>query len=60
MISIPCRPLRRRIHAGYHRRNPTGRYYPPCSLFAPEKRYGVDVDPVRRESSAGQIGSLGK
>ena len=24
---------------------PAGHYYPPCSLFVPEKRYGVDVDP---------------
>jgi hypothetical protein len=36
---------------------PVGAYYPPCSLFAPEKRYGVEVDPfaVRMD---GQIGSL--
>ena len=32
-------------------------YYPPCSLFAPEKRYGVDVDPFAVNLS-GQIGSL--
>lgn len=37
--------------------NPTGRYLPPCSLFAPEKRYGVDVDPFAL-SLSGQIGSL--
>ena len=36
---------------------PTGTYYPPCSLFAPEKRYGVDVDPLAIELG-GQIGSL--
>lgn len=32
-------------------------YYPPCSLFAPERRYGVDVDPYA-VSLSGQIGSL--
>ncbi len=37
--------------------NPTGRYLPPCSLFAPEKRYGVEVDPFA-VSISGQIGSL--
>ena len=37
--------------------NPTGRYLPPCSIFAPEKRYGVDVDPYA-VSLSGQIGSL--
>jgi hypothetical protein len=37
--------------------NPTGRFMPPCSLFAPEKRYGVDVDPFA-VSLSGQIGSL--
>jgi hypothetical protein len=36
---------------------PTSTYYPPCSLFAPEKRYGVDSDPFA-VSLAGQIGSL--
>jgi len=30
---------------------------PPCSLFAPEKRYGVEVDPFA-VSLSGQIGSL--
>jgi hypothetical protein len=35
----------------------TGPYYPPCSLFAPEKRYGVDVDPFAINMS-GQVGSL--
>jgi hypothetical protein len=39
--------------------NPTGRYMPPCSLFAPEKRYGVDVDPFA-VNLGGQIGSLSK
>ncbi|MEY3895173.1 MAG: hypothetical protein RLZZ214_692 [Verrucomicrobiota bacterium] len=38
---------------------PTGTYYPPCSLFAPEKRYGVDVDPFS-VILGGQIGSLAK
>ena len=37
--------------------NPLGKYYPPCSLFAPEKRYGVDIDPFAVKM-AGQIGSL--
>ncbi|MEI6673653.1 MAG: hypothetical protein WCO57_00590 [Verrucomicrobiota bacterium] len=36
---------------------PTGLYYPPCSIFAPEKRYGVDKDPFG-VSLSGQIGSL--
>jgi len=35
----------------------SGQYFPPCSLFAPEKRYGVDVDPFAVNMS-GQIGSL--
>lgn len=39
--------------------NPTGRYMPPCSLFTPEKRYGVDVDPFA-VTLGGQIGSLAK
>ena len=39
--------------------NPTGRFMPPCSLFTPEKRYGVDVDPFA-VSLGGQIGSLAK
>jgi len=36
---------------------PSGTYYPPCSIFAPERRWGVEVNPpmvVQR----GQIGSL--
>jgi hypothetical protein len=37
--------------------NPSGLFYPPCSLFAPEKRYGVDVD-AYGISLRGQIGSL--
>ena len=37
--------------------NPTGSYFPPCSLFSPEKRYGVDVDPFAVDLR-GQIGSL--
>jgi hypothetical protein len=40
--------------AGY---TPTGSYFPPVSLFAPEKRYGVDVDPYA-VNVAGQFGSL--
>lgn len=40
--------------AGY---TPTGAYYPPCSLFAPEKRYGVDINPYNVVLS-GQVGSL--
>jgi hypothetical protein len=39
--------------------NPTGRYLPPCSLFTPEKRYGVEVDPFA-VNLGGQIGSLAK
>ena len=37
--------------------NPTGSYFPPCSLFSPEKRYGVDIDPAFVDLR-GQIGSL--
>ncbi|MES2438427.1 MAG: hypothetical protein V4584_05155 [Verrucomicrobiota bacterium] len=37
--------------------NPTGRFLPPCSLFVPEKRYGVDVDAYKVNLS-GQVGSL--
>jgi hypothetical protein len=36
---------------------PSGTYFPPCSLFAPEKRYGVEVDPFAI-TLGGQIGSL--
>ncbi|MEK7950143.1 hypothetical protein [Luteolibacter soli] len=32
-------------------------FYPPASLFAPEKRYGTDYDPYKVEV-AGQIGHL--
>ena len=32
-------------------------FYPPCSLFAPEKRYGAEMDPYRLKLS-GQLGSL--
>jgi hypothetical protein len=35
----------------------SGTYYPPCSLFVPEKRYGVDVNPFGVNWS-GQAGSL--
>lgn len=34
-----------------------GTDYPPCSLFTPEKRYGVEIDPFA-VSMSGQIGSL--
>ena len=34
-----------------------GTYYPPCSVFAAEKRYGVNVDPFAVDLS-GQMGSL--
>ncbi len=40
--------------AGY---TPAGEYYPPISLFAPEKRYGVEMDPFQIDVT-GQIGSL--
>ncbi len=43
--------------AGY--KGSASTYYPPCSLFAPEKRYGVDVDPFS-VVLGGQIGSLAK
>lgn len=36
---------------------PTGLYYPPCSIFTPEKRYGVEIDPFA-VSLSGQVGSL--
>ncbi|MEP2777133.1 MAG: hypothetical protein ABJQ29_14780 [Luteolibacter sp.] len=35
----------------------SGKFYPPCSLFSPEKRYGVDFDPLAVEVS-GQLGSV--
>jgi hypothetical protein len=34
-----------------------GNFYPPVSLFVPEKRFGVDTDPFAI-SMAGQVGSL--
>ncbi len=37
--------------------NPGGKYFPPCSLFCPEKRYGVEIDPFEVKLG-GQIGSL--
>jgi hypothetical protein len=37
--------------------NPDGLYFPPCSIFAPEKRYGVEID-APFVSLRGQIGSL--
>ncbi|WP_411826617.1 hypothetical protein [Luteolibacter sp. AS25] len=36
---------------------PSGSFYPPCSLFSPEKRYGVEYDPFSVELS-GQVGSV--
>jgi hypothetical protein len=36
---------------------PTDSFFPPVSLFSPEKRYGVEVDPFAIKL-AGQIGSL--
>jgi hypothetical protein len=36
---------------------PSGLYYPPVSLFVPERRYGVEVDPFAVKLD-GQIGSL--
>lgn len=32
-------------------------FFPPCSLFAPEKRYGAEMDPYKLKLS-GQLGSL--
>ncbi|MCF7734622.1 MAG: hypothetical protein K9N23_23265 [Akkermansiaceae bacterium] len=34
-----------------------GVFYPPCSVFAPEKRFGVDDDPLAVDM-LGQLGSL--
>lgn len=34
-------------------------FYPPCSLFAPEKRYGVTANPLAIDFT-GQIGSTGR
>ena len=34
-------------------------YYPPCSLFSPEKRYGVEMNPMG-VNLRGQVGSLAK
>lgn len=36
---------------------PSGLYYPPVSLFVPERRYGVEVDPFAVKLD-GQLGSL--
>jgi hypothetical protein len=36
----------------------TAPFFPPCSLFAPEKRYGTEKDPGRVEMT-GQVGHLG-
>ena len=40
--------------AGY---TPAGDYFPPVSMFMPEKRFGVEVDPFG-VSLGGQLGSL--
>ena len=34
-------------------------FYPPSSIFAPEKRYGVGIDPLEVEFT-GQVGSVAK
>jgi hypothetical protein len=39
--------------------NLTGSFYPPCSLFTPEKRYGTDIDPLSVRLH-GQLGSVAK
>lgn len=36
---------------------PSGLFYPPCSIFTPEKRYGSNIDPYAVKMS-GQVGSL--
>ena len=36
---------------------PSGPYYPPCSVFSPEKRYGVAMNPLA-VNVHGQVGSL--
>jgi hypothetical protein len=36
---------------------PNGTFFPPVSLFVPERRYGVEIDPFAVQV-AGQIGSL--
>ncbi len=43
--------------SGYPALAPGEYFYPPCSLFTPEKRYGVEVNPFA-VSLRGQIGSL--
>jgi len=37
--------------------NSAGLYFPPCSIFTPEKRYGVEFDPSGVKFT-GQIGSV--
>lgn len=37
---------------------PAAGYFPPCSLFSPEKRYGVNFNPNAVEILTGQIGSV--
>ncbi|MEO7097739.1 MAG: hypothetical protein ABI162_00125 [Luteolibacter sp.] len=48
---VPATP----VPAGYTGTADT--YYPPCSIFAPEKRYGLDAEPLEVDLH-GQIGSL--
>jgi hypothetical protein len=36
---------------------PVGQFFPPCSVFSPEKRYGVELDPYQLKIT-GQVGSL--
>jgi hypothetical protein len=37
----------------------SGAFYPPCSLFAPEQRYGIGINPLGIEFS-GQVGSTAR
>ena len=37
--------------------SPAGAYYPPCSIFTPQRRYGVELDPLAVNFS-GQVGSV--
>lgn len=39
--------------------NPGGSYWPPCSLFSPEKRYGAELSPYS-VNLRGQVGSVSK
>jgi hypothetical protein len=38
--------------------NPLGRYYPPCSTFAPSKQYGYSTNALPRVIFGGQLNSL--